>query len=57
MRETHLARFHFQPAADERRHRGGMMRVAERAHPGNRAVGKLARETLHHRDFERLARI
>ncbi len=57
MREADLAGFDFQPAADERGHRGRMMRAPEWARARNRAVLELAGETVDHGNFERLARI
>src|SRR5438874_1401025 len=57
MGETDFARLHLQPAADQGRHRCGMMRRTEWAHTRDRAVAQLARQTLHHGDFEGFTRI
>ena len=56
MGEGDFAGARTQAAADERRHGGGMMRGAEGAAIGERAVGRVARDRVHHRDFEQLAR-
>ena len=57
MRQRDFARLHFQPAADQRRHRGGMMRIAERPLAADGAVGQFARQRTHHGNLQRLARI
>ena len=56
MRERDFARPRAQAAADERGHAGGMMRRAERAAAGQRAVGDLARDRRDHRNFEEFLR-
>ena len=52
MRERNFARPRAQAAADQSRHRGGMMRRAERPPVGERAAFDLARDRGDHRDFE-----
>ena len=54
MRERNFARLGAQAAADQRRHRGRMMRRAERPPVGQRAVLDLARDRGDHRHFEQL---
>jgi hypothetical protein len=54
MGERDLARPRAQPAADQRRHAGGMMRGAERPAVGERAALDLAGDRGDHRDFEQL---
>jgi hypothetical protein len=54
--KRHLARARVQAAADERRHRGRMMRRAEGPPVRQGAVRELARDRLDHRDLEQLAR-
>ena len=55
MREADLARPDPQPAADQRRHRGAVMRRAERPAAPDLAAVELARDRGDHRHFERLA--
>ena len=57
MRERDLARPGAQAAADQRRQRGRMMRIAERAAALQLAVRELAGERVDHADLERLGRI
>ena len=57
VREADLARTDPQAAADQRRHRGTMVRRAERPAAPDPATAKLARDRRHHRDFKRLARL
>jgi hypothetical protein len=52
MGERHLPRPRAQPAADQRRHAGGMVRGAERPAVGERAAIDLAGDRGDHRDFE-----
>ena len=54
MRERNLAGPGAQSAADQRGHRRGMMRRAERPPVGERAVLDLARDRRDHRHFEQL---
>ena len=56
MRERHFARPRAHAAADHRRHRGGMMRRAERPPVGELSVGQLAGDRGDHGDFQKLAR-
>jgi hypothetical protein len=56
MGERDLARPRAQPAADQRRHAGGMMRGAERPAVGERAALDLAGDRGDHRDFEQFLR-
>ncbi len=56
MGEAHLARPHAQAAAGQRRHRGRMMRAAERARADQPATWQFPRDARHHRDLERLGR-
>ena len=56
MRERNLARPRAQAAADQRRHRGGMMRRAERPPVGERAAFDLAGDRSDHRHFEQFGR-
>ena len=56
MGERDLARPHAQAAADHRRHRGRMVRRAERPAVGQLAAGELAGDRGDHRDFEQFAR-
>jgi hypothetical protein len=56
MRERDLARPRAQPAADQRRHAGGMVRGAERPAVGKRAPFDLAGHRRDHGDFEQLLR-
>ena len=56
MRERDFARPRAQAAADQSRHRGGMMRATERPPIGERAAFDLARDRSDHRDFQQLLR-
>ena len=56
MGERDFARPRADAAADHRRHRGGMMRRAERPPVGELSVGELAGDRGDHRDFQELAR-
>ena len=56
VRERDFARPRAQAAADQRRHRGGMMRAAERAAVGERAAFDHAGDRRDHRHFEQLGR-
>ena len=56
MRERDLARPGAHAAADQRRQRGRMMRVAERAAAAEAAVGEQAGDRVDHADLERLGR-
>src|SRR5829696_5426329 len=56
MGERDLARPGVEAAADERRHRGGVVRRPERPAVRERAVRELAGDRLDHRHFEQLAR-
>ena len=56
MREAHLARPHFQPAAGQRRHRSGVVRAAERARAADPAFLQQPRDRGDERGFERLCR-
>ena len=56
MGEADLARPHPQPAADQRRHRGAVVRRAERPARGSAARLELAGDAGDHRHFERLGR-
>ena len=56
MGERDLARPGVEAAADERRHRGGVVRGPERAAVRERPVRELAGDRLDHRHFEQLAR-
>ena len=57
MGKARLARPHLQAAADQRRHRGRMMRRAERPPVGQRAARQFAGDRLDHRDVEQFARV
>jgi hypothetical protein len=50
--ERYFTRPRVQPAADERRHAGGMMRRPERPAVGQRAAFDFAGDRSHHGDFE-----
>ncbi len=54
--QADLAWPHAQAATGERRHRGRMVRAAERARADQPAAGQLARDARHHRHLERLGR-
>ena len=56
MGERDLARPRMGAAADQRRHRGRMMRRAKRPPVGELAARELARDRMDHRHFEQLAR-
>ena len=56
MGERHFARPRPHAAADHRRHRGGMVRRAERPPVRQLSVGQLAGDRGDHRDFQELAR-
>jgi hypothetical protein len=56
MREADLARPHAQPAADQRRHRGRMMRAAERPRANQPPTLERPRDRRDHRHFERFGR-
>ena len=56
VREADLAGAHFQPAAGQRRHRGGVVRAAERAGAADPAFLQRAGDRGDHRHFERLGR-
>ena len=56
MRQRDFARPRAQAAADQRRHRGGMMRRTERPPVGERAAFDLAGDRSDHRDFEQFGR-
>ncbi len=56
MRERHLAGPRVDSAADQRRHRGGVVRGAEGPAVRQRPLREAARDRLDHRDFEQLAR-
>ncbi len=56
VRQADFAGAHFQPAAGQRRHRGGVVRAAERAGAADAAFHQRARDRCHHRDFERFGR-
>ena len=56
MRERDFARPRAQAAADQRRHRGGMMRRAERPLVGERAAFDLAGDRGDHRHFQQFGR-
>jgi hypothetical protein len=54
MRQRHLARPGVEAAADQRRHRSGMVGRSERAAVRQGAVGEVAGNGLDHGDFEEL---
>ena len=56
MGERDFARPRMQPAADQSRHAGGMMRCAERTPVGQRAAFDLASDGSDHRNFEQFGR-
>ena len=56
MGEADLARPHLEPAADQRRHRGAVVRRAERAAAAHPPALQLAGDAGDHRHFERLGR-
>ena len=53
MRQTDLARFHLQAAADQRRHRRAVMRIAIGPLPGDPPIDQRARNRCDHRNFQR----
>src|SRR5205807_3168150 len=55
VREADLARTNAQAPADQRRHRGAMMRRSERPATADLAPAELARDRGDHRYFERFA--
>jgi hypothetical protein len=55
VRQADLARADLQPAADQRRHRGAVVRRPERTPAANPSAVQLARDRGDHRHFERLA--
>lgn len=57
MRQAHFARLHPEPAAGERRHRGRMVRAAERARPRQPPALQRARHRSDHRHLQRLGGI
>ncbi len=56
MRQADLAGFHLEPAADERGHRGRMVRIAERARADEAAALERSGDAGDHRHFERFGR-
>ena len=57
VREADLARADAQAAADQRRHRGAVVRRAERPAAPDLAAAELAGDRRDHRDFERFGRL
>jgi hypothetical protein len=54
MRQGNFARLHFQAAAHQRRHRGGMMRIAKGPDARNRPALQRPGQALDHGNLQRL---